>query len=649
MLFYLLMSIVTLMTAKNITNSHKFAMRSYALNSQESENLKIILNYIQNKQDFYPSIVSLLFSDVRSNYADLVSNYIASKSIVNYKITIDDLSQNNAWQNRIDLTWIFVIDNINILNTFIYEQKHIWKTTNQYLIINTTPSITMLLREILQIMWKNYNIYKIVIISIQDDFQCLSIYSPFEKNRWDEYGIIRKICGLMEYEKNIELYTNFKNLNGYPIHIVVFPSLMMNVTYDENIKKSKFSRLDANAMLLLEKEMEAKFLVNVIYPLPNEDPFQRTLQYIESGKAEVIITSFFIHQYGEFKKYEFTVSLYEDKLCFIVPTSGFVPKSYMPIMPFTPDLWIVLMMYNVLVSILWFLIKYYSGLFRRQEVVLLPLTRTTEKFVFSIQQSDLSPRIHPYISSCFYFFEKLCYPLKEDSSTITTTSQRALLFGTLFFGLIIVGLYQSCLVSSLSNPFHYPELNTLEDVANSNFTIITKYQNLKQSVFLENTTLANKLRDKIKVIVTNKRTNDIIAFNKKAIAIGRYSSYKLDDLSNYSDADGNELFHIVEEYPYTYLLSYVVKLYSPYRERINELLLRMREAGLIKLWYENMAYPMYEAEQKRKMAKSQRNIKLTMKHYSLTFVGLLFGLLSCIVVFLAELYFAKKSRSLIKI
>jgi len=637
-----------LMTAKNITSSHKFAMKSYALNSQESENLRIILNYIRNKQDFSPTTVSLLFSDDRSNYADLISNYIASKSIVNYKITIDNLSQNNTWQNRIDLTWIFVIDNINILNTFVHEQKHIWKTTNQYLIINTAPSITTLLlqREIFQIMWKNYNVYKIVAISIQDDFQCLSKYSPFEKNRWDEYGIIRKIC-LIEYENNIELYTNFKDLNGYPIHIVVFPSLMMNVIYDENIKKFNFSKLDANAMLLLEKEMEAKFLVNVIYPLPNEDPFQRTLQHIESGKAEMIITSFFIHQYEEFKKYEFTVSLYEDKLCFIAPTNGFVPKSYMPIMPFTPDLWIVLMIYNVLVSVLWFLIKYYSGLFRRQEVILPPLTRTTEEFVFPIQESDLSPRIHPYILLCFYFFERLCYPLKEDSSN--TTSQRAFLFGTLFFGLIIVGLYQSCLVSSLSNPFHYPELDTLEDIANSNFTIITKYQNVKQSTFLENTTLANKLRNKIKVIVTNKSTIDIVAFNKKIVAIGRYESYKLDDLSNYSDADGNELVHIVEEYPYTYLLSYVVKLYLPYRERINELLLRMREAGLIKLWYENMAYPIYEAEQKRKMAKSERKIKLTMKHYSLTFVGLLFGLLSCVIVFLMELYFAKRSRSPIKI
>lgn len=127
------------------------------------------------------------------------------------------------------------------------------------------------------------------------------------------------------------------------------------------------------------------------------------------------------------------------------------------------------------------------------------------------------------------------------------------------------------------------------------------------------------------------------------IAMSRYSSIKLSDMSTYYDEDGNELLHIIEEYPFTYLLSYVMRLHSPYRERTNELLLRMQEAGLARLWYERMAYPFYVAEQKRRMAKSERKIKLTMEHYSLTFVGLTVGLFSCTVVFLVELYFAKLS------
>lgn len=631
------------MGARSITGSHKFVTTSYPSNAQENENLRIILNYVRSKQEFYPFVVSLVFSNAHSSFVDLVSKYVSSESIVSYKITTDDLSRNDTWQSRVDLTWILIVDNVSVLNSIVRERNHIWKSTNRYLIINTAPKVAALPRQIFQMIWSNYNVYKITAASINDNFQCLSRYLPFKKNGRDQYGVVHKICA-MERESDVGLYANFENLNGYPIRVVVFPSLMMNVTYNEKSTKApKFSGLDADAMSLLERAMGAKFHVKVILPRPKKDPFQRTLRYIEDGMSEMIITSFFVLRYDEFHKYQFTASVYEDKLCLIAPTTGFVPRSYMPIMPFSRELWMVLAAYNVLVSVLWFVIGYYSRLFRRREMSGAPLPLTTERLVLSMGERDSPPRINPYISSCFYLVETMCYPLKEDGDGRSTTSQKALLVGTLFFGLIVVGLYQSCLVSSLSNPFHYPELNTLEEIANSNFTIVTKYQNLKRHTFRENTTLANKLRSKVRVIVSDEPTNDIVISNH-VIAIGRYASYKLDNLSRYYDADGNELLHVVDECPYTYLLSYVVRLYSPYRERINELLLRMREAGLVKLWYENMAFPVYKAEQRRKVAKSERRIRLTMEHYSLTFVGLLVGLLSCTIVFLAELYFAKRSR-----
>lgn len=625
--------------------AYKMTVKNYMLRSAESENLRIILNYVRGKQKFYPEIFSLVSSDGRSSFVDLLSKYVASESIVSYKITNHDFSRKYTWQSRVDLTWIFIIDSMNILNSFVHEQSHIWKSTNQYLIIVTTPN-TNSSREIFQTVWKRYGIYKIVIVSIEDDFRCLSKYLPFEKNQRNEYGVIRKVC-LIDREANVELYGSFENLNGYPISVAVFPSLMMNVELDRDTSL-KFNGLDANAMFLLERAMGARFRINVFGRSTinsiNGDPFHRTLQYIENGELEIIITSFFTHQYKEYRRYEFTASVYEDKLCLITPTAGFVPKSYMPIMSFALDLWVALAIYNILVSVLWFLIKYYSVSLHRQEAILLPLTRTTG-YVLS-RRSNLPPRIHPYVSSCFDLVETSCYPLKEvdGKAGAGTTAQRAFLIGTLFFGLIITGLYQSCLISSLSDPFHYPELNTLEEVASSNFTIITKYYNLKENTFTGNTTLDKKLRNKIKVFISEEPTNDAVAF-RGMIAIGRYASVKLSDMSRYYDVDGNELLHIVEECPTTYLLSYVMRLHSPYRERINGLLLRMQEAGLVHSWYEHMTYPSYVAEQRRKMDKSERRIKLTMEHYSFTFVGLTLGLLSCTVVFLAELYFANKSRS----
>ncbi|XP_011173011.1 uncharacterized protein LOC105205356 [Solenopsis invicta] len=650
-LFYLLLLMLSLTKVKTTTDeAYKITVKSYRSRLTESDNLKIILNYIRGKQKFYPSIFSLVFSDDRSSLVDLLSKYVAGESIVSYKITTNDFSQKYTWQSSVDLTWIFIVDDMNIFNSFVFKQNHIWKAVNQYLVIITMPNTTSL-REIFQTVWKTYGIYKMVIISIEDDFRCLSRYLPFEKNRQNEYGIVHKIC-LMNKKDDIELYANFDNLNGYPVRVVVFPSLMMKIASDEDMTSPKYSGVDANAMLLLERAMRARFDIHVSHVFRNitdeyyGDPFQRTLRYIETGKSDMIVISFFTHRYKDYQKYEFTASIYEDKLCLIAPTAGFVPKSYMPITSFAPKLWVALAIYNVFVSILWFLIKYYSVSFRRQEIVLLPLAKMTDNAL--LRRSNLPPRIHPYVSSCFDLLETSCYPLKEDGGNGVggpTISQRAFLISTLFFGLIVTSLYQSCLMSSLSNPFHYPELNTLEDVASSNFTIITKYYNLKENTFTGNTTLDNKLQSKIKIFVSEEHTYDVVAFGRKTIAINRYTSVKLGDMSKYYDVDGNELLHIVEECPVTYLLSYIMRLHSPYRERINGLLLRMQEAGFINLWYERMAYPLHVAEQRRRMDKSERKIKLTMEHYSLTFVGLTVGLLSCTIVFLAELYFAKKSQS----
>ncbi|XP_020290189.1 uncharacterized protein LOC109857851 [Pseudomyrmex gracilis] len=635
------MSTTITTTTSNATDGKIVGTNYPSVPTEGEKNLRITLNYVRSKREFYPPIFSLVSSDGRSNYADFVSDYVASESIVSYRITTSHFSRRCAWQNRVDLTWIFIVDDIEILNSLIREQDHIWKATNQYLVIVTVGA--NLSRDMFRAVWQTYSVYRIVVISMLDGFRCLSRYLPFEKNPRNEYGVVRKNCLETDRRRddNVELYSSLDNLNQYPLRVVVFNSTMMNVTYDANTGKPRFRKLDANAMLVLEKMMGARFDYNVFANLAKRDPFQSTLRFIENGEADMIVTAFITNQYREYRRYEFTAGVYEDKLCFIAPTAGFVPKSYMPVMPFASDLWIALAVYNVLVSALWLLLNHFGkSLSRREPVVDLPSAGTT---VSSRRRSssDSPPRINPCVLSCFDLVETMCYPLKEDADT--DSAQKALLIGTLFFGLVVTGLYQSCLVSSLSNPFHYPELNTLEQVADSNYTIITKYANLKENTFTNNDTLDVKLQSKFKVVTSNKPTIELVALNKKSIAFTRYSSIELEDQSMYYDADGNNMLHVVDECPTTSLLSYVIRLYSPYREKVDELILRMQQAGLISMWYENLTYPIYALEQRRKMEKSERKIKLTMEHYSLTFVGLLIGLLSCVVLFLAELYYAKRS------
>ncbi|KOX78844.1 hypothetical protein WN51_08603 [Melipona quadrifasciata] len=317
----------------------------------------------------------------------------------------------------------------------------------------------------------------------------------------------------------------------------------------------------------------------------------------------MIVTGFFIKLYKQYKKFQFTCPMYEDRLCFVSPDSGLVPKAYMPFLPFQKSLWFLLMAYNVVVTFLWCLMEHISESLRRPRSISRRsnINRSTrnQTRVFKNGMGNRSrtrnlyhlrepPEIPRYVERLFIFMEYLCYPLQ----TSKVPAQRALLFGTLFFSLIVNGLYQSVLVSSLNKPFHYPQLRTLKDVVDSEKVVVTKYANLK-NVFLD---------------------------------------------------DSEFLLNLVDECSLNLRVSYVTRLHSPYAERVDFLLLRLREAGLVNLWFDNMLYEIKTSKMRRKTLDSEkRRIRLSLEYYSLTLLLLFVGLFVSVLIFFAELYAAKQS------
>ncbi|KAK2583468.1 hypothetical protein KPH14_009437 [Odynerus spinipes] len=658
---------------------HEIQIRDVQYSSKSStrniENLKRMLEYVCNSQEFQPFRMSLLLFVTESSELDFLLHHIARGNIQGYRISASEFVSKCTWKDETSLTWIIPIDDIHDLQAFVYLQQELWKSNNQYLIFyagEETP--VKIWRKIFEKLWEKFNVYRILVASIADDFRCFLGYRPFDIAGVG-FGKVHKSClddvdedrYIEKYDsrtrrddinnpvtsllsRNVSLFEKFEDVNGYPIKVTVFPSLMMYIDVDEN-NTIHYTKLDAKVMTMLERGMHANFDINVFYKSQNEDPFQRSLKSINDHESEAIITSFFVKTYDESTYlYEFTAGITEDKLCFVAPTRGYLPKSYMPFMPFTKEIWLILAIYNFLATIFWVILRYLSYTFHTNKPVARPLAKTPKiprkKLACDIASKETShstrnnakPReIHPHVIACTELIVLLCYPFER----AYTTAQRVFLCGALFFGLIISGIYHSCLVSTLSKPLKYPEINTIEDVVNSNFTIITKYPNLKSSTFIENEPLDIKLKNKITVLNSEKPTNYFVAYDRTVIALGRFSSVKLENYSVYYDDDGNRLIHIVEECPATYILSYVVRLHSPYIERINTLLLRMQEFGLVRLWYQEMMNPLQIEEEKRKVALSERKVKLTLEHYSLTFLGLFLGLTGCFLVFLGEIYYAR--------
>ncbi|OAD56108.1 hypothetical protein WN48_03964 [Eufriesea mexicana] len=468
-----------------------------------------------------------------------------------------------------------------------------------------------------------------------------------------------QVSKILQLNRGLRLFENFQNLNHYPLNVIVFESLLMNVSYDDQ-DRLRLDKPDANVMFALEKAMKAKFLIKAMRKVDfTEDPFASSLKRIENGEVDMVITGFFVKVYNRFQKFQFTCAMYEDRLCFVTPDSGLVPKAYMPFLPFQKSLWAMLMVYNVLITLLWCLVKYASESFRRPDSIdhrlkINPSKREPRtKDLLSSRTRDYLPTVKPrcseqgirkgppeiprYLSKFFTFVEYLCYPFQSSE----TPAQRSLLFGTLFFALIVNGLYQSFLVSSLSKPIHYPQLHTLEDVVESGKLVITKYANLK-NVFLDESQLDMKLIQRIHVISTRRSTKDIVAYEDK-IAITRYYTMELEDF-DYYDKEGNPLLYLVDECPMNYRVSYVSRLHSPYAERMDFILLRLREAGLLNFWFESMLYLNRVGKMKKKLdSEDSRNTKLSLDNYTLTFLFLFIGLFGSVLMFFGEVYMAKRN------
>ncbi|XP_076762253.1 uncharacterized protein LOC143430137 [Xylocopa sonorina] len=661
-----------------------------------------MLNFIRESPEFYPCTFSVILPEFQSSFVDFLLRYIVENRVEAYKVRARDMSLKATWMGRVQLTWIVVVRDLYSLNIYIYWQPKLWEPSNQYLIVYTGEEVNLPWRDVLTVLWTKYNVYRAIVISTSDDFRCFTTYAPFQVFK-NSFGVACRSCfknnasesessgdykspraslldeasedpgEALRVNKDSRLFENFQSLNYYTVNVRVFESQLMDVWYDER-NRLKLGKLDANVLSTLETAMGAKFHVKATRKIDfTEDPFSSSLRRIESGEAEMVITGFFVKVYPNFRQFQYTCAMYEDKQCFLSHDSGIVPKAYMPFLPFQKSLWALLMLYNIVITLLWCFLKYISvswrnkyltnstlsvtleretrahkhwtnhphGLFNTEMVATPSIRPKNDTRIVKHRSSDSwiyqePPEFPRRVAQFFTFLEHLCYPFEDDESP----AQRALLSGTLFFSLIVNGLYQSYLVSSLSKPLHYPQLRTLEDVLDSGKTIITKYANLK-NVLVDDSPLGVKLSQRIHVIIGQKSTKDFVAYDGQ-ISITRYNTVQLEN-KTYYDKEGNSLLYVVDECPMKYRVSYVLKLHSPYGERVDFVLLRVRQAGLINFWFEGMMYSIRVEKMKRKLATEKRKVKLTLDHYSLTFLLLFVGLSGSVMMFFVEIYLAKRN------
>lgn len=213
------------------------------------------------------------------------------------------------------------------------------------------------------------------------------------------------------------------------------------------------------------------------------------------------------------------------------------------------------------------------------------------------------------------------------------------------YGLLITSSYQGNLTSNLISRPTLPEINTIRQLEQSAYEILTfgRYVDLLQN-FLNQTGSYSRLKTRIRG-VPQKEMAQLIADNnvKFAYANKYHINHYQSNLKSHI-VRGRPVYNNMKECPVPYLVAYAVVYGSPYLQRINIILRRLQESGLILYWDEKSAGDKSKGGGQRTNGEP---VPLTVDHVQSAFYILFLGLILSSMVFCTELI-RYKYRNVIK-
>lgn len=461
----------------------------------------------------------------------------------------------------------------------------LWSPRNQYVIVcdSCETDVTAVLKE----MWDKRNVYTSVLVCGCDVYT----YAPFA----DKQNVVR-VANFTEIGRRIRNGVN--NLQGSPLRILLFPQLSSSVCVNGRF----VGGYDWGVLMTLKHAMNFKPVISE----PSDgkrfgdhynNSFKGSLKDIIEGKADIALNGYFLKDYGT-DKFILTNTVSLDAICFIVPQADRLSHFESILHIFQFRVWIFL------ISVYIFLVLVFYILVRR---VALPDT-SRGKILFNM----------------YSLFVTGSFNIPSNAPAV-----RILLAFSLLSVLIINNTYQGALITYLSMPLRYSNIDSLRHLIVSKLIIAETRIDWKT-----NTTEYEMLSKKVKV-----KENNTVSY-KQIARVARFISSDVYKFKNFMrQFNGEEQhMHVVSECPISYYLAYVVRKDSPYLERVNRLLRVCVESGIIIRW-DNLA-----AAYKRKVTQPQDSDELnyaqkkalTIHDLDAAFGILVVGLAASFFVFVCE-------------
>lgn len=214
---------------------------------------------------------------------------------------------------------------------------------------------------------------------------------------------------------------------------------------------------------------------------------------------------------------------------------------------------------------------------------------------------------------------------------------RVIYITTCFTGLILATIFQSSMIQNIQAIKYTNEIKTLDELYESNYHY---YIPNELKLLVES---AEVFKPILKDNTTESLTN-----NSKVAAI--YEENYAIDLIDKLESDGSNSYMIVPDFPYEYYVSMMVPKNSPFQFRFNEIIIQMRETGIVQY---QMKMAQIDSEKyliarvKNGLVDSNQPKKLVLIDYMTSIYQYLIMNAICFMVLMIEIIIAPTHRKLI--
>ncbi|XP_055844522.1 uncharacterized protein LOC129910943 [Episyrphus balteatus] len=479
------------------------------------------------------------------------------------------------------------------------------------------------LHQIFEKLWKFRGIYRVLLLTLDG----VMVYNPFK------YDAITEEFGGIEFFEHKNIVTLFDNMNGYPLRVQIFKSVYARPIFNTSLNKM-VSMEGADAQVALELQRSMNF--TMILQRPSKDYFGEraangsyngAIGMIINSETDISLTGFFIKDYHV--PIEFTATVYDDQLCCYVPKAEQIPASILPICALRPSFWLTFILAGFICGTVWIIFRVLNLRFR-----------ICSK---NYKSRNLSPNLRYQFIRIFN--DTWVAWVKSNLTRFPPfNSERMFLISICLVSVILGAIIESSLATVYIHPMYYQDINNLHELDESGLDIVYKYTSFKDDLFFSETSpLFAALNKKLRYL--GDLDADLIqhlANHRDIASVTRYSSLILES----NDYILKKKIHVVEECPKHYMIAYAMPKDSPFGEKINQLLLRFLNGGLINKWIADMHAKADRLIMSQMIIHGNSAFKvLTLVDLQLAFYVVVLGSLLSMILLGAEIYWKYRQRN----